>query len=193
LPDQSRVHLKENASVTFNENFGKTERRVKLTGDAFFRVSKDKTKKFIVETDEMNITVLGTSFMVFSEKNTKKVYVNSGKVAVANGNEKVEINPGFVASKEKTKTKIETGKTPDTKFLEWRKQNLSFKNCKLKEAALTIEDIYNLKLNIDPKVDENLELTADFKLREANEIIEAIALSFGLNFEKISENEYKIY
>lgn len=84
LPDGSVVWLNHNSSLRFPESFdGATERKVYLSGEAFFDVARDITKPFIIETRRSQIEVLGTSFNVnaYSRNSTEEVYVASGKVA----------------------------------------------------------------------------------------------------------------
>src|SRR5690606_10577097 len=65
LQDGSTVYLNSNSQISFQWNFKhKEERRVSLNGEAFFVVSKDKTKPFIVENNGNEVKVLGTSFNV---------------------------------------------------------------------------------------------------------------------------------
>ena len=63
LPDGSRVVLNSNATLHYPRSFGKAERRVALTGEAFFDVTKAGVP-FTIETFNATVTVLGTSFNV---------------------------------------------------------------------------------------------------------------------------------
>lgn len=61
LPDGTEVWLNAESSLRFPEQFGDT-RKVVLTGEAFFKVAHDASHPFIVQTDKMNVKVLGTEF-----------------------------------------------------------------------------------------------------------------------------------
>ena len=65
LPDKTQVWLNAASSLTYGVSFeGTKERRVKLTGEAYFQVAKDKTHPFIVETAKQEVRVLGTHFNI---------------------------------------------------------------------------------------------------------------------------------
>ncbi len=64
LPDGTDIQLAMGSRLTVAEDYGKKERRVILTGEAFFEVAKDAERSFIVQTANMNAIVHGTSFNV---------------------------------------------------------------------------------------------------------------------------------
>ncbi len=64
LPDSTVVWLNSGSKLTYDNNYGKTIREVKLTGEAYFDVMKNAAKPFIIHTDKMDIKVLGTAFNV---------------------------------------------------------------------------------------------------------------------------------
>ena len=80
LPDNSQVQLNADSRITFSPGSWNKNRLVKLQGEAFFEVQKGST--FTVETDHGNITVLGTSFNIYSRNDKFEVACASGKVQV---------------------------------------------------------------------------------------------------------------
>jgi transmembrane sensor len=71
LPDGTAVWLNAGSDLTYNESFGKNTRDVQLTGEAFFEVTKDAARPFIIHTKTMNVKVLGTVFNVRAYPNEK--------------------------------------------------------------------------------------------------------------------------
>ena len=63
LPDQSKVWMNSNSKLVYNVGVNNT-REVKLIGEAFFKVFKDKSRPFIVSANNIKVEVLGTSFNV---------------------------------------------------------------------------------------------------------------------------------
>ncbi len=84
LSDGTVIMLQPNGSVEFPEVFPSTKREILLTGEAFFDVTKDKNRPFIITTGEVTIKVLGTSFNVKAYHGAKEitVAVKTGKVSV---------------------------------------------------------------------------------------------------------------
>lgn len=87
LPDGSTVMLEPGASLVTDENYGKQNRTVHLTGEAFFDVEPNVRSPFFVYTGELVTEVLGTSFRIRpeGEKKTIEVSVMTGKVSVYTG------------------------------------------------------------------------------------------------------------
>lgn len=85
LSDGSIVALQPNSSIEFPQVFSKSKREVQLTGEAFFDVSKDKQRPFIITTDNVTVKVLGTSFNVKAYEGAEEitVAVKTGKVMVS--------------------------------------------------------------------------------------------------------------
>jgi hypothetical protein len=91
LPDSSQVELFPNSTLSYLEKFSNHERGAKLIGEAIFKVTKDNTSPFLVSSDSLVTTVLGTKFRVqsFKGENTIKVILYEGKVSVKS----VSLNP----------------------------------------------------------------------------------------------------
>ena len=86
LPDGSSVLLQPEARLSYPACFGRScDRRVYLSGAAFFEIYRNAKKPFVVYANEMIINVLGTSFGVkaYEQDSLVKLVVKSGKVAVS--------------------------------------------------------------------------------------------------------------
>jgi transmembrane sensor len=84
LEDGTQIQLKPQSSIVYPEMFSKSERRVTMIGEAFFDVTKDKSRPFIIAAANVTIKVLGTSFNVSAYEGAKEisVAVRTGKVSV---------------------------------------------------------------------------------------------------------------
>ncbi len=89
LEDGSFVILEKNSKLTYPNHFGNYERKVILSGDAFFEIAKNPTKPFYVYANEVITKVLGTSFRIQAFDDDKKVIVKvkTGRVSVFNQRE----------------------------------------------------------------------------------------------------------
>lgn len=85
LEDGSIVTLNSGSKIRYPKQFSSSKREVFLTGEAFFEVTKNPAKPFLVYANELIVTVLGTSFNVRAFPNDKKVIVKvrTGRVGVA--------------------------------------------------------------------------------------------------------------
>lgn len=84
LPDGSVVTLNAASSIQIASDFGVKTRNVRLQGEAFFQVSKDKTRPFIIKTGKIYTRVVGTSFNInaYADENLVSIAVATGKVQV---------------------------------------------------------------------------------------------------------------
>lgn len=85
LPDNSKVWLNAGSSLKYPSTFENTSlRTVQLSGEAYFEVTKDKNKPFIVLSNDQKIQVTGTSFNVFAypEEHMTKTTLVEGQVYV---------------------------------------------------------------------------------------------------------------
>lgn len=145
--DGSTVYLNSNSTITFyNHDVRNNERRVKLNGEAFFVVSKDKDRPFVVENHGNEIKVLGTSFNVNGYDNRPKF-----KLGLATG--KVEVNFKEVGQSETLTPgnefiydrgqKIVTRHMVDTDRIGlWRTGVYAFEKATIQELTKDLEQMY---------------------------------------------------
>ena len=95
LEDGTVILLKPNSSIEYPAKFSVVDRKVTLKGEAFFDVTKDKTRPFIISTSELTVKVLGTSFNVMAYEGAKEisVAVKTGKVSVVKSKDDVRNQP----------------------------------------------------------------------------------------------------
>lgn len=96
LPDRSIVHLNSGSSLRFPVAFTGKERKVELTGEAYFEVSHNAKMPFMVAVNDMNIQVLGTRFNVkaYNDEPTIATSLLQGSVKVNKGNAVSLLKPG---------------------------------------------------------------------------------------------------
>ena len=95
LPDGSKAWLNSGSKLSYLSTFSDTLRDVMLEGEAFFEVTKDEAKPFIVRTPYFEVTVLGTSFSVQTyEGQAPKTSLVEGLVRISTGRESKLIHPG---------------------------------------------------------------------------------------------------
>ena len=84
LPDGTEVWLNSESTLTYSTDFGRTTRDVKLIGEAYFKVHKDKGHQFIVHILDVEVKVYGTEFNVksYSDENTIETTLVSGSLSI---------------------------------------------------------------------------------------------------------------
>lgn len=190
LPDQSRVNLNAQSSISYHPYWWKINRKVKLQGEAFFDVQKGN--KFSVVSDNGITQVLGTSFNIYAREEIYKVTCITGTVkvrsrlgyeAIIKPNTKAEINRNGEIN---VLTNIET--FPE---ISWKKNIFLFTAAPVYEVFAEIERQYGVKIDTEIK-DESL-YTGNFnKDQNVEDILEYVCPALGLKYVRKSVSEYLI-
>ncbi|OYW18031.1 MAG: hypothetical protein B7Z54_06920 [Sphingobacteriales bacterium 12-47-4] len=114
LSDGSIITLNKASSLSYPSKFKGDKRAVALKGEAFFNITPDKEKPFIISVDSIEVTVVGTSFNIKAEKESTEIIVETGIVRVATSGQSVELragerivfNAGGAIAKEKISDKL---------------------------------------------------------------------------------------
>jgi len=194
LPDGSQVTLNTGSSLKYQKKFGKDQRMVELTGEAYFEVSPDQSRPFIVNTDKIKIQVLGTSFNVNAYKDNAviEVVVNTGQVAVTKEGEITEriiLKSGNRGIFNKSDQSLKLSIIENPNFLSWKTRQFMFEDRSLEEIILTINRIYNSNILITSDSLKDKRVTASFNNQSLEAILNVLAATLDLD---IRENNGEI-
>ena len=187
LPDGTQIWLNKNTSIKYPESFHKTNRDVKLSGEAFFEVAHNKEKPFKVYTDLSVTQVLGTSFNIDTKNQSHKTEINviSGKVAFSdskNTGRKVVLTKNekaIITTSNLIKDKID----PNMNFLAWKTKTLKFNQTPLNEVCVYLSEYYNKEILLENENMEGLELTASFHEQSLEDVLGVINLTLDTKYE----------
>lgn len=184
LPDGSEITLNAGTIIEYPEKFGKDERRVKLVGEAFFSISKDIERPFIIDANGAVIEVLGTSFNVRSYNKSPKVEVNvkTGKVKVKSalsGDGKILLAgySGYV-DKSTGLTEVSEGLKPN--YLSWLTREMEFDNTPLNEVFNVLENTYHISILSGSQGIDTLPTTVGFAKHDIDHVLAVIAKMHSL-------------
>jgi transmembrane sensor len=149
LSDGTVVYLNAGTSLKYPVQFlSNQDRKVFLTGEAYFEVSKDKKHPFTVNAQEVSVEVLGTKFNVnsYDENTSTDIVLTEGKVLLYNVKKEnqVFLNPGFKGSNIKGQTKFEIEQVNTNYYTAWVKGSLVFKNESFDQIIKKLERQYNV-------------------------------------------------
>ena len=152
LPDGSIAYLNENSELAYTDFEGE-ERGLKLTGQAFFEVTKNPNQPFVIHTNDASVTVLGTSFDVraIAEEPTTEVTVRTGKVAFQ-PTTKAKANiltKGDKAIYTKANKQVNVVKDLTMNALAWRSKQLKFEEATLQNIATDLGRAYHVEIVIE--------------------------------------------
>ena len=197
LADGTRVILNSDSEIKYPIAFGKKNRKVFLKGEAYFAVTHNKKKPFIVDVAEAEIEVLGTEFNISAYEDEKEMYTTlvngSVRFTTTESNESQILTPNHQIEYNK-ETKTSTMKEVDVyEFIAWKDGSFVFKSLKLEKILRQLRRWYDFKVVYH---DEELKdyrfrgvISRDMNLTEVMKMIEESA---GVKIV-VKEKEVSIY
>lgn len=180
LIDGSIIDINRNSLFSYPEQFNTNVRKVTLKGEAFFDVSKDNKRPFIIHTDNMNIKVLGTSFNIkaYPSSAINEVTVKSGVVEVSSVNgitNHIVLEAGDKAVFHTENNSLIKISNNNPNFLSWKTKELVFKNEKLSDVLSLIEEVYNVNILVPEAIKtDDLIISATFDKNTIEHIIHTL-------------------
>lgn len=188
LPDGSTVTINKNSSIKFNSDFSGDTRNVTLKGEAFFDVTPNKQKPFIISAGNATVTVVGTSFNVNSSKEQTEVIVETGLVKVAKKENSVEVKPKEKATVYSNKAQPVKADNADKLYNYYRTKEFVCNNTPLSRLAQVLSTAYNVNIVIANSQLNDLPITTTFKNQTLDEILNVISQTFDLKIERKGNN-----
>jgi transmembrane sensor len=187
LSDGSVVWLSPKSQLEYPKKFTGTYRQVKMTGEAFFEVTKNHSHPFIIYSGGVVTRVWGTSFRIRAYQDVPtEVSVLTGKVSVKlpeKDNSEVMLYPQQEVTylKEKAILKKGTGNKMSSMRM-WQKTNLSFDNVRFGNVINTLDDKFGVHIYTDDEELSEYLLKADFTDQSLPAILEMLQNSLDVSY-----------
>lgn len=159
LPDGSVVELNANTALTWDKNWQqKKVRTVTLDGEAFFEVTHTSDhKKFVVQTDDLNVEVIGTAFNVSNRHRNTEVFLEEGSVRLdlkGATPQEFMMTPGQkVTYSRADETLVESQEQHPETTASWKDNTLYFNNKSVEEILSEVSAIYGVRFEYsDPEI-----------------------------------------
>lgn len=180
LADGTRLWLNAESSVKYPLQFAAAERRVQVSGEAYFEVAHEDGKPFIVESGSTLVKVLGTHFNINTFDDKTKVTLLQGMVQVSNQKDSGLITPGQSAI---ITDALNIAASDTVSAVAWKSHLFNFKETPLKEILQEIGRWYDVEVVYEGAVPEvTLSGTINRNIN-ASKVLEMLHLSSGLEFE----------
>jgi transmembrane sensor len=185
LPDGSVVTLNKRSSISYAKEFTNTgTRQITLNGEAFFDVQPDKSKPFVINVNDVTVTVVGTSFNIKSNKKKTEVIVETGIVKVGKAGKQVDLNPRESVSVGKAETNLVKHKNDDGLYDYYRTKKFVCNGTPLWKLVETLNEAYNADILIERESLKNLSLTTTFNEQPLPGILRIVGETFGIRVEQ---------
>lgn len=195
LPDGTKVWLNAASSLKYPEVFTGNERRVELTGEAYFEVAKNKAMPFHVKNESQDVEVLGTHFNINGYMDDKiiKTTLLEGSVKVSNNKSFKILKPGeqSVAGVSENST-IQLVRNVDTDDeTAWKNGLFQFSNEGLKTILNQLERWYDIKIDYSSVPDKRYNGMVPRKAK-LSEVLKMLELTGNIKFEIVEGRQLKV-
>ena len=190
LPDGTQVWLNACSRLTYSQGFGINDRNLKLEGEGYFEVSRNEQLPFIIHTQEVDVTVLGTQFNFknYADDSEASVSLLSGKVKLSNHlrqeetlylqpNEKVTLNK-LTGEMKTTCTQVQNSKI-------WTHDELFFDEELLVDIAKKLMRNYDVKIEVADSL-KNTRFYGSFKMSGSTieQVLETISSTNRMKYKQ---------
>ena len=186
LADGTLVYLNSATRMKYPVKFDEKERKVYLSGEAYFEVAKDPERPFFVEMEGVEVRVYGTSFNVntHQEGNIQTVLVKGsiGVKVLSSGMESM-IRPGQMAEFKQGNTKVDVKDVNVAVYTDWKDGIFRFENQRLEDILTVLSNWYDVDVFYETASVKELHFSGYMeRYKDVSVILEAITLSTGVTF-----------
>ncbi len=184
LADGSEITLNKQSSLHYPAVFKGKTRSVELKGEAFFRISPDKTRPFIIDVKDVQVTVVGTSFNVREDSSFVEVLVETGIVKVSRdglevtllAGEKIKMPfAGNLPGKESVKDKL---------YNYYRTREFVCDDTPLWKLVQVLNEAYKTNIQFGKDELKELRMNTSFNNESLDQVLDVIHLTFNITVRR---------
>jgi ferric-dicitrate binding protein FerR (iron transport regulator) len=184
LPDGTTVYLNAESELRFPATFGESGRRVSLSGEAYFEVSRDASRPFRVELSGSVVEVLGTSFNVraYADEGETRATLVEGSVRFSSGERGVVLRPGEQGVLDRL-DRLDKREVDVELYASWKDGYFAFDRARLEEVMGAIARWYKIDVVFDePSLREISFSGVVRRYEDFNKIVEMLEMTGDTRF-----------
>ena len=189
LPDGSFATLNKNSVLTYRAAFKGKARKVQLKGEAFFNVKPNKQKPFIIDVNDVQVKVVGTSFNVKSVRGGTEIIVETGIVQVTKADTTIELKAGQRILFEAVDTSAQIVDSDDKLYNYYVSRTFVCDNTPLWKLVEKLNEAYDVNIRIRRDELKKLPLSVTFDDESLDVILDVISQTLMI---KVSRKENEI-
>lgn len=196
LKDGTTVWLNRNSSLEVAGDFNGSLRQVKLTGEAYFDVAKNADKPFVIQVEELKVSVLGTAFNIKSggeaEEDQITVSVVSGSVQVENREESVILKKEEKVVYKKQAPGLSKEILSNQNEFSWKTGTFVYRSEPLKAVVSQLEALFSTSIEIENQAIENCGVSIVANAKDFQTILNKIADAVNCEVKKTGTDAYQL-
>lgn len=186
LSDGSKVWLNASSAIKYPTQFSSDFRKVYLTGEAFFEVTKDAVRPFLVSTKDMEIEVTGTTFnvMAYPEDNLIETTLVTGEVKVKTSDFQCVLEPGKQAKLDLKSKKLNEIQVNTELYTSWKDGKYMFEYINIESVLTKLSRWYDVDVFYSSNTVKNFHFTGTlYKYNDIKQTLHIIELATNVKFE----------
>ena len=195
LSDGTKIWINSKSKLIYPSNFEGKNRTVSLDGEAYFEVTKDVSRPFIVETGSIDIKVLGTSFNLSAYRDDKvcSVGLDEGLVSILSksSNELTKVRPGELMIYDKKSQMTKVSKADLSFQSSWKNGEIKFNRMSFYDLSKILERNYNVEFVFkNPKLKEMTFNGVFYEYESIDSILKVLEVNSNFSFKRVHEKVY---
>lgn len=175
LPDGSVVWLNSGSGISYNNYFSADNRKISLSGEAYFDVAKNEEIPLVVDCGELKVKVLGTRFNVnaYDVGESTEIVLEDGLVELIRDKSEdsfYQMKPGERINVELKTNRYTINKVNTARYTSWKDGIINIYDLPLEELAIRLENRYNEKFELDREV-KKFRYTFTIKNERLDEVL----------------------
>ena len=175
LPDGSTITLNAGSQIKYKKDFNTDHRSLTMTGEVYFNVKNGNTP-FVIQTNQGQVTVLGTSFNVRSREDGFEVGVNEGIVKVSNDSKSVILHKGQMIGIDSNFDEKNLQNISYTNYPDWMHEKLVCEQTPLSEVCDEIERTFGISFKFANPSLSDITVTGVIDAQDLNTVLSTISL-----------------
>lgn len=184
LPDGSVITLNKNSLIRYPEKFTGGTRRISLEGEAFFKISPDREKPFVIQINDVSVRVVGTSFNVKSFNGNTEVIVETGIVQVIKNHHSIRLAPKEKTIVHPSDSILVKQLVTDKLYNYYRTKTFYCDNTPLWKLVQALNEEYNVNIIIARKDIRALKLSTEFNDEPLDKILTILGETFNISITR---------
>lgn len=186
LPDGSKVWLNAMSSLKYPTLFSRGERRITLTGEAYFEVAKDQSRPFVVTSNgagrAQEVTVLGTHFNIncYADEPATKTTLIEGSVKVASGTASKVLRPGQQSA---VSDRILVAELDVNQFVDWKNGNFYFNDENIESIMRKLARWYDIDVVYQGNVPDAVFGAEISRSKKLSEVLKGLETAGKIHFK----------
>lgn len=187
LPDGTRIYLNSESTLHYPEHFADSIRWISLSGEAFFEVTRDSEKPFVIETERSTTQVLGTAFNLraYADEGTTTLVVTEGKVSFSDKRDtqqQLMLTANQLGCLDEHQQLTRQPVAPDD-YTAWKDNRLVLSDRTLGDIARMLERWYGVKVSISSTELALQRYTGEFKNPSLARVLKSLAFAIRFTYQ----------